>query len=80
MGTTAVMVVIDADIWQSIMNRKGNIKTAEAIEYLCLKYLTESYPKEKELGAKFSIDSDAHSKVRKEFDEILKEVRGVKND
>ena len=74
----AVLVTIDSDIWQSILNRKGSVKTAQAFEYLCLKFLIESYPKEQESKMKSIIDIQSHKELKDKFDEILKEVRGNK--
>ena len=75
---TAVLVTVDSDIWQSILNRKGSVKTAQAFEYVCLKFLLDAYPKEQESKMKSIIDMESHKQLKTKFDEILKEVRGNK--
>jgi hypothetical protein len=76
MATTAVLVMVDNDIWQSVVNRSPAVKTSMAVEYIFLKFLTEVYPKEKETHMRVSIDKNAHEELRKKFAAIVKEIRG----
>jgi hypothetical protein len=75
MGSRIVSVIMDEEIWQSILNRSREVKTAVAFEYVCMKFLIEMYPKEKETGMKSHITKDLHESSKKRFQEIVKEVQ-----
>jgi hypothetical protein len=78
MGKRIASAVIDSDIWDSIINRSKSVTTAVAMEYVCLKYLIEIYPKEKQSGMKGDINIISHAELKKAFEPILKEVEDAK--
>jgi hypothetical protein len=75
---TIVGVNVNDDVWQSILNRSREVKTNIAFEFVCMKYLVEIYPKEKETSMRSIINNSKYIELKKQFELILKEVKEFK--